>query len=404
MSAAVQLASVVTVIRGVTFKPDELVDPSSESSVVVFRTKNVQRDLEEADLIALPSLKIKREEQFLIEGDLLLSSANSWELVGKSCYVGNLKYPATAGGFISIIRPNLNKLSPRYFYHWVTSPEIQHKIRHCGRQTTNISNLDFNRFLELEIPLPSIVEQKRIATILDKADALRRKRQQVIELADQFLRSVFLEMFGDPVSNPKGWYEAPLATGITRIESGWSAKGDNRPAGEGQVGVLKISSVTSGKFISSENKVVDESTVPTGKKLLKPCAGDLLFSRANTRDLVAATAIVNKDYDNLFLPDKLWKIQTNELLLPEFLNFLLWHQRMRDRLRSQATGTSGSMLNISKRKFEETSAIFPPIEKQRKFVEMYRKARAISEKYSSSSDLTEKLFASASQEAFSGPL
>ncbi len=58
---------------------------------------------------------------------------------------------------------------------------------------------------EFEIPLPPLPEQRRIAAILDKADAIRRKRQQAIQLADDFLRAVFLEMFGDPVTNPKGW-------------------------------------------------------------------------------------------------------------------------------------------------------------------------------------------------------
>jgi type I restriction enzyme S subunit len=60
-------------------------------------------------------------------------------------------------------------------------------------------------FWEHEIPLPPLEEQKRIVTILDKADAIRQKRQQAIALADDFLRSVFLDMFGDPVTNPKGW-------------------------------------------------------------------------------------------------------------------------------------------------------------------------------------------------------
>jgi type I restriction enzyme S subunit len=61
-----------------------------------------------------------------------------------------------------------------------------------------------------KIPLPPLAEQKRIAAILDKAEAIRRKREQAIKLADEFLRSLFLDMFGDPVSNPKGWPQKPL--------------------------------------------------------------------------------------------------------------------------------------------------------------------------------------------------
>lgn len=63
--------------------------------------------------------------------------------------------------------------------------------------------LDF--LIDLDIPLPPLEEQKRIAAILDKADAVRQKRKQAIVLADEFLRSVFLDIFGDPVANPKGW-------------------------------------------------------------------------------------------------------------------------------------------------------------------------------------------------------
>lgn len=73
---------------------------------------------------------------------------------------------------------------------------------------------------EFEIPLPPLLEQKRIAAILDKADAIRRKRQQAIQLADDFLRAVFLDMFGDPVTNPKGWEVRPLSDLVSKLGDG----------------------------------------------------------------------------------------------------------------------------------------------------------------------------------------
>jgi len=69
-------------------------------------------------------------------------------------------------------------------------------------------------------PLPPLPEQRRIAAILDKADAVRRKRQQTLDLADQFLRSAFLDMFGDPVTNPKGWPRITIGYLHPYIESG----------------------------------------------------------------------------------------------------------------------------------------------------------------------------------------
>lgn len=257
----------------------------------------------------------------------------------------------------------------------------------------------------LIVPLPPLEEQKRIAAILDKADAIRRKRQQAIKLADDFLRSVFLEMFGDPVTNPKGWEVRPLKEGITSIKSGWSAKGESQPCKSGQLGVLKISAVTSGIFKSSENKYVPDEEIDNGKKLIFPRRGDLLFSRANTRELVAATCIVPDDVDNVFLPDKLWLIDINkEKLLPEFLHCMIWYPKFKDTLTSQATGTSGSMLNISMGKFELTSSIFPAIEKQKAFRDIYWKVQHTLKLIGDSCDLNENIFSSLSQKAFSGNL
>jgi len=215
-----RLGEVISFVRGVTFTPEDQVEPFSEGSTVVMRTKNVQvAGLDQSDLIAVPSGFVRRKEQELREGDILVSSANSWELVGKASYVPRLTYEATAGGFISIVRAKESRIDSRYLYHWVAYPATQHKIRHCGRQTTNISNLDVGRFQDLEIPLPPLPEQKRIAAILDKADVIRRKRQQAIQLAHDFLRAVFLDMFGDPVTNPKGWEVKPLGD-VLKLTSG----------------------------------------------------------------------------------------------------------------------------------------------------------------------------------------
>ncbi|HFP2116799.1 TPA: restriction endonuclease subunit S, partial [Escherichia coli] len=113
----------------------------------------------------------------------------------------------------------------------------------------------------------------------------------------------------------------------------WSATGENIPCKSDEFGVLKISSVTSGIFKPEENKMVDSETILASKKLIFPKKGDLLFSRANTRELVAAICMVHQDYDNLFLPDKLWSIKLDhDLLLPEFFLVLIQNEKIRDLL------------------------------------------------------------------------
>src|SRR5690606_5794791 len=95
-----------------------------------------------------------------------------------------------------------------YIQHAMNSTDVQRFIQNSSGAT--VGTYTINRANETEIPLPPLPEQKRIAAILDKADAIRRKRQQAIQLADEFLRSVFLDMFGDPVTNPKGWEVRPV--------------------------------------------------------------------------------------------------------------------------------------------------------------------------------------------------
>lgn len=201
----VKLGEVAKFIRGVSYKPNDLVENFSENSIVCMRTANVQKKLDETDMLSIPLTIVKDKTKYLQEGDILVSTANSWNLVGKCSWIPKLEYLATAGGFISILRAVDKKIDRRYLYHWFNSDRTQIQARNCGRQTTNISNMDLDRALSLKIPLPPLNEQKRIAEILDKADELRLKRQQSIEKLDELLQATFIDMFGDPVTNPRGW-------------------------------------------------------------------------------------------------------------------------------------------------------------------------------------------------------
>jgi type I restriction enzyme S subunit len=228
---------------------------------------------------------------------------------------------------------------------------------------TNITQDDIR---SVPLRLPPLPEQRRIADVLDKADAIRRKRKEAIALTEQLLRSAFLETFGDPATNPRGWTVKPLGQLIERLEAGWSANGEARARVAGEFGVLKISAVTSGYFRPEEYKAVPGTAID--RELVTPRAGDLLFSRANTRELVAATCLVERDEPQLFLPDKIWRVVPRRgAATTPFLRFLLSHDRVRVELTKTATGTSGSMLNVSMDKLRSIPAIAPPFESQEDF-------------------------------------
>ncbi len=105
---------------------------------------------------------------------------------------------------VAILRFDYEKLNPQYLLHWLNTHDAFAQI--TGRKVTaTISNLSLGQIKELEIPLPPLPEQQKIASILEAADSLRQKDQQLIEKYTALSQSLFLEMFGDPVSNPLGW-------------------------------------------------------------------------------------------------------------------------------------------------------------------------------------------------------
>ncbi|MFP1679262.1 restriction endonuclease subunit S [Alloalcanivorax sp. C16-2] len=230
---SVTLGDHAALIRGVTYKPADIRDYLEHGAVACMRTKNVQEQLDQSDIVGIPGEIVKRSDKILRAGDILVSSANSWNLVGKCCWVPQLDYQATAGGFISILRPKDEKLDNRYLYHWFSSGAVQHVVRSFGNKTTNISNLSHKRCLGMKIPLPPLDEQKRIAKILDEADALRAKRRESLAQLDALLQSAFLDLFGDPVENPKKWKTLPFSEVGSFKSGGTPSKANNLYWGEG---------------------------------------------------------------------------------------------------------------------------------------------------------------------------
>lgn len=285
--------------------------------------------------------------------------------------VGYLKTEACGNQSVTGILPSEHHDS-KYLYYFLNS--IREKVQYdsYGGAQPHISQ---KYVKEILVPLPPLAEQKRIADLLDKADALRKKNKELLAAYDELLKATFLDMFGDPVSNPKGWKEKCFKDVVSGIVGGFSVGGEQRELHEDELGVLKVSAVTSGVFLPTEYKAI--STYKIDRRIINPKRGDLLFSRANTRDLVGAVAIVDKDYDRLFLPDKLWRIDLKRNVVSNhYIHRLLSTDSFRPELTKTATGTSGSMLNISKAKLNRLKIPLPPFGLQFQFAQIVENIEA----------------------------
>lgn len=218
---------------------------------------------------------------------------------------------------------------------------------------------------EMLIPMRSIEEQKHIIEMLNRVVEIKFHRQNELVKLDELIKARFIELFGDTENNPFSWEKTKIGTVIQSCEAGWSGNGVQREKRDGEVAVLKVSAVTKGYFIPEECKVLDDQR--NIKKYIFPEKGDLLFSRANTREMVGATAIVTQDYPEHILPDKLWKIRFTDDADVYYMKYVLSSNSIRSMFSAVSTGTSGSMYNVSMEKFKSITIPLPPRKLQNQF-------------------------------------
>lgn len=400
MATSTKLGELTTLISSGATPLGGATNYAAEGEVMLIRSQNVHMYRLVLDDVAFVTHEVadRMARTYLQPGDVLLNITGA--SIGRvACF--RIGVRANVNQHVCVIRPRAGTLDSGFLAHYLASPSFQAQIdqqQHGGTRQA----LTFAQISDFPVPNLALEVQRRIAAILDKADGIRRKRREVVKLADEFLKSAFLEMFGDPVGNPRGWRKLPLSVCISAIDPGWSVGGEGRPLAEGERGVLKISAVTSGRFRPSEAKVVEGPIPPS---VIAPKRGDLLFSRANTRELVAATCLVDADCPNLFLPDKLWRIRPEATIATtEYLRFLLAHEEFREKIRKQATGSSGSMLNVSQAKVLEVVAPMPPLELQARFGRLVWRHFAADARLREAASDSDRLFASLVERAFEGGL
>ncbi|GBC54715.1 hypothetical protein A7R79_04970 [Pseudomonas aeruginosa] len=284
------------------------------------------------------------------------------------------------------------KVDSDYFYHLLGSDLLKRRFSALAAGAV-VKNLNIDLVKGVEIPLPPLPEQKRIAAILDKADAIRRKRQQAIQLADDFLRAVFLDMFGDPVTNPKGWDLLPFSA-VGTLDRGKSRhRPRNDPALLGGIHPL----IQTGEVANSRGYIKEHSATYSDLGLAqskKWDAGTLCITIAAN---IAKTGILT--FPACF-PDSVVGFIPNKHVTVEYVQH--WLGFLQKNLEENAPQAAQKNINL-----EILRALLipvPPKSEQEKFSSMVAGILTIEEKIASSSDALGNAFDALSQKAFSGQL
>lgn len=230
---------------------------------------------------------------------------------------------------------------------------------HATTGATTVKHLSVKDIRGIEKAYPPLPEQQKIATILSSVDnVIEKTRTQIDKLKDLktgMMQELLTKGIGhtefkdSPIGRiPVSWEVKALGELIGSVEGGVSVNGENREKNYNEIGVLKVSSVFKGGFLPEEHKAVVPEDI--NRVRVNPKKDHILFSRANTPQLVGESAYIEKDYYDLFLPDKLWmiNIKNREMISARWLSYTLCSSRVRAAISDMATGSSGSMKNISK--------------------------------------------------------
>ena len=285
------------------------------------------------------------------------------------------------------------KLDVKYLLRFLESNK--ENIASMGKGAT-VKGITLDQLKAIKIPLPPLSEQRRIASILDQADELRQKRQQAIEKLDQLLQATFIDMFGDPVSNPKGWDIGCIGDMLESVKYGSSDKATL----EGEIPILRMNNLTySGEMNLTDLKYITKVQADE-KYLVKE--GDILFNRTNSKELVGKTAVYNGP-EPMAYAGYLIRGRTKANYTPEYISAFLNSPWGKEKLQSMCKSIVG-MANINAKEFQSIVLPIPPEALQAHFKSKVLAIREKKQLLANQLKVFEILFKSLQNQAFSGNL
>jgi len=452
-----RLGNIVSIIRGITFPASEKHREPALGRVACLRTANIQDNIDWEDLLYVDEKFVKRSEQMIELGDIVMSMANSRELVGKVAFVSSIPTKsASFGGFLSVIRPY--EISASFLMVVLRTPHVKNKLIGSASQTTNIANVSLEKLNPLLVLVPPLAEQHRIVAKVDELMALCDQLEQQTEdsitahktlvetllatlsnsetpaafkqnwtrIAEHFdtlfttehsidqLKQTVLQLAvmgklvpqnpndepayvllekiaaekeqlikdkkikkqkplpaitedEKPFELPSGWEWCRLEYVALNSEAGWSPRCLPTPREDDKWGVLKVSSVTWGRFNPDENKELPNSLEPRVQYEIKD--GDFLISRANTAELVARAVIVpNGAPKKLMMSDKIIRFVLSPNIEGSFISLVNNSSVSRNYYAEVAGGTSSSMKNVSREQIRSLVIALPSLSEQYRIV------------------------------------
>ena len=334
--------------------------------------------------------------KFIIErGDILV--ALSGATTGKFG-IYNECVPALLNQRVAKISPGDN-IKNRYLYHYMNKLQDIIYGRALGCAQPNISP---NEIGEIDIYVPEISEQDKISKILDKAQELIDKRKEQIEALDELVKSKFIEMFGNPVSNDRGWNKKICKNISSKIGSGATPKGGNSSYKNEGISLIRSMNVHNNKFVDKDLAFIDDEQAEKLRNVMIE-HNDVLLNITGAS--VARCCIVPNEFIPARVNQHVAIIRCKEdEILPIFLEYQLTNENYQRLLWDIATSGGDTREAITKQQIENLELIVPTIELQNKFIDFVKQVDKLKADMEKSLKELEDNFNSLMQRAFKGEL
>ena len=347
-------------------------------------------------VLRVPASDNQIQKYSLKIGDVLVNTTNSPSLVGKTVYFSGSNDTLVFSNHFMRLRLKNHLLYPNYLRRWLNVLWSRKVFKGLCTQWVNQASIRKEDLLAVKIPLPPLEEQRRIAAILDKADAVRRKREEAIRLTEELLRSLFLDMFGDPVTNPMGWEVKKLEKVCSRVTVGYVGSMASEYIDEG-IPWLRSLNIKRNQVVLNELKYVSNDF---HKKLSK--------SSLSPRDVVTVrtgnagvTTVIPKSLPESNCSD-LIVMTCSSLLVPSYLSETL-NLLLGDRNGGMGlTGAIQKHFNITRAK--QLTIPLPPLHEQEKWEHLANKIVNLKYIHENNEENSHNLFNSLLQKAFRGEL